>query len=447
MRLLSDTLTAAQKSMGNTLYKAVFTKTGETTQTYGCDTTNRILRMVHPEQEWSQKVDILVDNRDGNLTALDLTGYTCTASYGYNTSAGDEYSACAPLEVVSQQGVTSLGEDPSDLRTYFSAIGIFDMMAKDEAASDYSPSSSVTTTCKGFLKAIAEATLGCFAHCKAYTITFDSEDSLIDTFTPADSFKVSFKESRLSAFKKVLGWTRCKARIEDDGEIHVFDPTISGTTYNYEYNDAVTYHNFFEKSVRNRLVLPNRVYVSSHPDYTGQYTGNASDSTSYTALGRYENEYHRLRVISNAQCTAIATAILQHYQVGQEVGHGYAPLNCGQEVMDYVKITDSVAGDTRTGNIGYLKRDVSPGKFEFEFRFGNPELSGVSGLIPLSTPDTTNIYSEVVTLLGAYNALGEDMDSLIKLVNEIARRLVELENRESVPKWHVTERLIVPVVV
>lgn len=456
MRTLTATLTAAQKAMGQPLYKAVFTKSGQTTRTYGCDTTNRILNMSHPESEWSQSATILIDNRDGNLTSLDLTGYTCTISYGYTTSSGDEYSACAPLEVVAQRGDTIL-RPHGDLLTQFSAKGIFDFMAEDEASDDYSPEDINTDTIKTILTAIAQATLACFSHCKAYTITFDSEDTLIDSYAPADYFRVTFRESRLSAFKKALEYTKCKARIEDDGEIHVFEPTISGTSYDYEYNDAVTNHNFFEKSVRERLVIPNRVYVSSHPDHSPNYMSYAVDTTSYNALGRYQNEYHRLRLTGNTQATNIATAILQGHQIGQEKGHGYAPLNCGQEVMDYVKITDSVANDTRTGNIGYLKRKAGPRVFEFDFGFGELELSARRSLLPArgGVSDTTeSLRDAYYQLIDLYNRLEMDLDMTIENQKIIARNLELLWNaeiqvaiNEVMPKLHVTDQLIIPVII
>ena len=316
---------------------------------------------------------------DATLAALDLQGWTGTISYGYQdaTLSGDvwtltdEYSACAPLEVVAQNTDTVFSTQQTQLVTSFALGGVFNFMQADKASSKYALEWDDTRTVKTLLTAIAEKTLPPFDHCKVYTITFDSEDSLIDTYTPADYFYVSFGEDRLSAFRKLLKTTKCKARIEDDGEIHIFNPTISGTTYNYEYNDAVTNHNFFQKGVRERLVIPNKVIVSSAESHTTQYTGNAVDTPSYTALGRYITDEKHIRASSNAQCTAIATAMMQHLQVDAERGHGFAPMNCGQEVMDYIKMTDSVAGDNRTGNIGYLQRRYTPGKrFDMEFRFG-----------------------------------------------------------------------------
>ena len=67
--------------------------------------------------------------------------------------------------------------------------------------------------------------MACFSHCKAYTITFDSEDSLIDSYIPADYFYIAHGESRLSAIKKLIKTTGCKAIIKADGAVHIFVPT------------------------------------------------------------------------------------------------------------------------------------------------------------------------------------------------------------------------------
>lgn len=403
--------------------------------------------MIHPESEWSQAATIIVDNRDKNLTALDLTGYKATISYGYNTSAGDEYSACAPLIVMSQRDDTLFRQ--GDLQTIFRAKGIFDMMADDEADDNYFGKDDDNFTVRDFLIGVATGSGRpyCFNHCKLWAITFDSgyDDGIINDFKPADYFQVNFKESRLSAFKKLLAFTKCKARVEADYEIHIFQPTISGTTYDYEYNDAVTGHNFFEKSVRNRIVIPNRVYVSSHPDHQPVYRGNAIDVDSANALGRYIKEFHWMRLESNAQAAAIAAAKIQNYQIGQEKGHGYAPLNCGQEVIDYVKITDSAAGDTRVGNIGYLTRITGPEIFEFDFGFGALGLGGVENLASPLTGEVTGLADRVAIL--AYRLQNVEYWLNEAFINQqaIALRLEALWNRELVSKMHIEDQAIIPV--
>lgn len=432
MRTLTGNLETNQKSLERyPLCKLVLTKAGESTQTYNIDSsTNRLLALTHIEQEFSQIANVAV-NSDATLAALSLHGYTATISYGYNDGTnGDEYSAAAPLEVVAMKSDTMLNRSQAMLVTWFTCAGIFDMMEADKASAKYTQDSGNTDTVKTLLTAVANATLSPFSHCKNYTITFDSEDSLIDSYIPADFFYVAFNESRLTAFQKLIKTTKCKARIEADGNIHIFYPKITGSDwaastayvrgdyvqpttatgltyecttagtsdaseptwpttaggtvvdntvtwtardYDYEYNDAASNHNFFEKSTRQRLVIPTKWIVEEYSDYGSGYSGSAADSASETALGRSLPSHKYVRAASNAECTAIATALLQHDQVAAEKGHGEVPMNCGQEVMDYINITDSIASDSRAGNVGYLKRQYRAGQqFSMEIRFGRP---------------------------------------------------------------------------
>jgi len=205
--------------------KVAFTKSGQATKTYDISsTTNPIVSLDHVEQEWSQIAHIAILS-DTTLIALDLEGYTATISYGYyDATNGDEYSACAPLEVIAQKSDTILDEGGVRVTSYFTCAGIFDMMGTDKASEAYTQESTDTNTVKDLLAAIAEATLTPFTHCLAYTINFDAEDSIIDTYIPADMFQIGAGESRLSVFRKLIYTTNCKARIENDGQIHIFVP-------------------------------------------------------------------------------------------------------------------------------------------------------------------------------------------------------------------------------
>ncbi len=394
--------------MGDAKCKLVLTFS-TTTKTYDIDTTtNRILELSHKEQEWSQTAQVTVDNRDGNLTALTLEGYKGVISYGY----GANYSAAAPLTVIGQKGDSLQGERV----TTFSLAGLFDLWGEQEATQAYSPDEINTDTGKTILDAIASHSMTCFGSYPVHTITYDTgyDDSIINAFTPKDAFSVAKGESRLSAFKKALAYTKCKSRVENDAgtaTIHIFQPTITGETYDYEYNDAaaVTNHNFYDKSVRTRLVLPNKVTVRNHPDHDDSYTGSATDAASYAALGnQYYTKTIYLRTTGNAQCVLIATGVLLKYQLAAEKGHGNVPMNCGQEYCDYVKFTDSWAGDTRIGNVGYINRHYTPGNFKMELRFGTLEMLGLAGTALPKTITSRHIYEG----LGGYDALVDEVARL-----------------------------------
>ena len=436
---------------------------------------------------------------------------------------GDEYSASAPVTVIAQKADTVQG----DLVTTFSLAGLFNLWGEQEALEAYTPDDSNGDTVKDILDAIAAPSLDCFSGYPAHTITYDtnnSDDGIIDTFTPKDYFSIAKGESRLSAFKKALAYTKCKALVKNDSgtaTIHIFIPTISGNAwvastayivgdyvqpttptylfayrcttagtsyssdptwpttaggtvteqgsslvwtavaFDYEYNDAegLTYHDFFSKSVRTRLVLPNKVVVMNHPDHEDSYTGNATDAASYAALGnQYYTKTIYARPASNAQCTLMAKAALQRYQIAAEKGHGVAPLNCGQEVMDYVKITDSVASDLRIGNVGYIHRwysyrDRQPTRFGMEFRFGTLEVLGLAGTVPPKQtkitieepPSYQALIDQVASLIEDYNSLRDALIEVIGTANSIIEYLLAREMEQVIAKLHVTQQLIIPV--
>lgn len=140
---------------------------------------------------------------------------------------------------------------------------------------------------------------------------------------------------------------------------------------------------------------------------------------------------------------ALATAI----QNALNAMHGIAPLNCGQEVMDYVKITDSRADDTRVGNIGFLNRwytaySKQPTRFGFEFRFGRLLLPGLAGTMPPRTIEGTTLSIEA--LRDALYSLWDYVDSLQSNQAAIISYLIEREWDMEVSKLSVTLRLQIP---
>ncbi len=449
MRVLGATLTTAQKWMVGDPVNTLTLTFGDTTKTYGINTDNRIMNHNHVEQEWGQTAEITVDNADKTLTSLALEGYKGVLSYGWGSNSSD----CAPLTVIGQKTDSMRGI----LATTFSLAGLFNMWAEQFATEAYTPDDSNTDTVKTILDAIASHSMACFGSYPVHTITYDTgyDDSIINAFIPGDYFSVSKGESRLSAFKKALAYTKDKSRVENDAgtaTIHIFQHETS--SHDYEYNDAISAdnHNFFDKSVRTRLVLPNKVVVRNHPDHEDIYNGEAIDTDSYDALGgQYYTKTVYVRAASDAQCTLIATAVLLKYQLAAEKGHGFTYMNCGQEYCDFVKITDSRAGDTREGNIGYIKRTYNPDAedpFAMEFRFGTLEIIGLAGTVPPrqtlvikedEQTTTQQIIDQVASMIENANSMRDSMITVIEAVNFL------LERAEKVPKFHVTQQLIIPV--
>ena len=516
MITLSATLLTAQKSgRGNRLWKVVLSRTGQTTRGYRRE---RLKSINYTEEPSSQKVEIVLNNADKTLTSLDFEHYQVVFSAGFRTGvtrsawvantayaidavvrpttangyqyqcavagtshatteptwptsigitvtdgtvtwemdgdAGDEYIRRAPMRVRVQENHSGRSISKCILR----AIGIIDQMAEDKAKSEYRQESTDTNTVKTLITAIAGATLTPYTSYTAYTVVYDSEDSIIDTFIPKDYFSVSTNETRWDKIEELLAYTGCKARIGNDGKLHIFDPVTSGTTYNYEYKFNVTgEHNFYNKSIRLRFIKPNEEIVKSASEHETQYSGSATSATSYALAPKANTTYRRLP--SNALATSIAAAKIEQNELDDERGFLVTPMNVGQELWDYVKVTDSRQGDTRIGNIQYLR-------FNFELPEPGGRMTPPLTLLSFGKVSILSIMSNLATagfgmkeeiarlsdeqIMALFDAVDLALDELANRYNDLARwaedRYWFLINRETVFKWHVIQQLIIPVV-
>lgn len=335
-------------------------------------TFSRLLKLNYTTEPFSHLAKVVLDNSDNGLTSLDLKGYQVILNYGLLNEEGVEiYQPMPPLWCGGQQLESSEGR----LACVLELIGIPNLLAEDRASVKYMPLATDTKVVKTIIQDMFNGTMTAFNHCKTYTVTFGTMDSLMTTYIPKDSFRIYTNGSRLAALKKLLDYTKCVARFESDGAIHIFQPTISGTTYTYEYSLAEGYHTFWGKAYRKRLVIPNKIVVRSREDDTPQYTGSAVDTDSYTALGFYQTQFEETSLTSNAQATSIAEAILSKYQMWAEAGSGFVPMNLTAQLYDYVKITDArEQDDYRIGNVGRIVRTVDTTKkyteWSTNFSFG-----------------------------------------------------------------------------
>ncbi len=441
MRSLSGTLTTAQENMaGAAIWKIVLTRSGQTTRTYGVDTTDRCLSIRHTEEPFSQTAQVMIGNMDSNLTGLDLEGYKGVISKGYNTSAGDEYSAYSPLYVMSQQ----MDSWEGGLVALLSLGGIFNLMSEDHASDDYVLEDTNADTLKTILTSVIDASISVFNHCTAYTATYGTEDAIVDSYKPKDSFRIYYRESRTRVIQRLLAHCGMVARIEADGAVHLdkqivsqpadwaastayvvgdtikpttpndhiykcttagtsggseptWGTTIGGTTsdntvtwtlnYDYTYELVSGSHFFWQKSYRKRMVAPNKITVESFAEQTPAYTGNATaDSQSILEMA----DFRRMTLASNQEGTDIAQAIINKLEDGSERGNLYAPMNVGQEVHDLVRVVDKRDNDNvRIGNVLQIVSNCDIGwsgtsKYECWVRFGDPLLGSPANVIPPS---------------------------------------------------------------
>ena len=415
MKTLSTTLTDAQKKGGKPYLKVVMTFTGKTTYTF--EHPGRILTIEHDEEPYNETVRIVLHNADRYLTDIDLHGYKVVIGYGFKTSAGDEYANSNELSVMEQ----NYNSVPGHLTCELVCIGQRNQMAEDRAESAYIPT---TETTKALITGILGSTLAPYTDLPPYILSYDSEDTLLNTFTPKESFRILVNTNKQAALSRLLMYTKCVARPQNDGKIHIFLPTTTGAVYDYEYALTGDYHRFLNKSKRKRIVIPNHIKVSDY-DEPPTYSGEASDTESinnYRDIFQYEKFYS---LASNAQAEELAEAILARYQMNAQTASAIVPMNVGAEIYDYVKITDSREDDTAIGNIGYIHRRFSalPSK---EYPMGRYDMTiGFGGWLNMRRTlneldaDPTSPSDRTLDYLQVKNIVTEQIDFTDITIDEI----------------------------
>ncbi|KKN20836.1 hypothetical protein LCGC14_0931400 [marine sediment metagenome] len=311
-------------------------------------------------------------------------------------------------------------------------IGVPNLLGLDLAESELTLTEGDARTVQTLISAVANATLAPYTNYTNFTTTFDSLDGVVDGLLPKEAFRVPLNSSRLSRVKRLLSWTGEKMRVEDDEALHFFDPVISGAVFDYEYKLAVSgEHTLFNKELINRFVNPNKEVVSSHPSHTPQFTASATSATSFALFPQTHTTY--LRLTSTGIAASIAPAIIETYELDSEVGAVKVPMNVGQEVWDFIKVTDSRQNDTRTGNVRYLKRNVQvPGRggqlvFDMDIRFGksailpSPILVGTSGggvgRVGGGDTNIANLIEAVTSITFAIFNLDSTQTGIIEFLN------------------------------
>ena len=102
MRDISQNLLRGQRSrtiLGKHLRIQMVLTYGASTYTYR---VNKIKRLQHTDQPFSNKAQVLLEDTDKTIHGLDLEGYKAVLSYGLVTRSGEELVATAPLWVVGQ---------------------------------------------------------------------------------------------------------------------------------------------------------------------------------------------------------------------------------------------------------------------------------------------------------------------------------------------------------
>ncbi|KKK57506.1 hypothetical protein LCGC14_3053790, partial [marine sediment metagenome] len=278
------------------------------------------------------------------------------------------------------------------------------------------PVTAETLLVKGHLQALAGATMQGFTHTQSFTITFDApEETILDSITPGDSFRVGFRETRLSVFKKLMAYVKSVPLVKADEEIHIFNPTVSGAVFDYEYFlDVVDEHTYFTEGFRRRLVVPNLLKISSHPDSGTAVAGSADFSGLSTASDNSLldiRDFDRVRIASNQEGKDIADARIQKLEQAADKGYLISTINVGQEMYDYIKITDRRLSLNRQGNVGQIIERYKPGApnpWQMQLSLGTIP----TAIIPFSPGD----FQSAVVTTELYNKHLEEIQEFANLV-------------------------------
>ncbi|MCK5585510.1 hypothetical protein KAJ02_05510, partial [Candidatus Bipolaricaulota bacterium] len=256
----SATLKAALKETSLEPLVRVVLTLGATTYTYS---QSRVLSAEEMQEPYSHTADILLDNADGEFISKDLRGYQAVVGWGTVTSVGSEYCDSPPLRIIRQE----LMSDEGTLTCRLSCIGIPDQLTEDRASESYAPDAADTTVLQSMVNAVLSGSLSPYSHCASVPYQWDGTDALATGYKPRDGFRVYTNGSRLAAVRRLLEFTNCVMRAEEDGKLHFFPPTTTGTAYDHEFSLAAGSHAFFQKAGRQTLVIPNKVEVTTPEDY------------------------------------------------------------------------------------------------------------------------------------------------------------------------------------
>lgn len=145
--------------------------------------------------------------------------------------------------------------------------------------------------------------------------------------------------------------------------------------------------------------------------------------------------------------------MIERYELDAERGFATVPMNVGQELWDYVKVTDSRQGDTRIGNIQYLSSSVKiplgneAMTFSSALSFGKVSLLSIMSSL-ISAGGVGEVAARLTNeqILVLYDGLIDRLERLTNAHNSLVGRWNSFVTEGiTIKKLTVTEQMIIPV--
>lgn len=327
-RTLHADLTTAQQASTGTPYVRIWLPD----YSGGTDLSSYLISLDHIEQTFGGSATLIFTDADSWFISshipIDLRGERVDIGYGYNCAGDvDRYSEAAPLWIRNTRLISAEGQ----VLVQFDCFDIWQRLQMCRVMGDSAgaaPGWEKSTTIYDIIASLISGIT---------TLTKDSSDGVIDVFKPY--YLTEVNDPIAGIINDMMAMTKCGIRMRQDG-LHVFKlPETDTGAYAYDGT-----HTHFSNISDDELTWPNRVIVVDQYPTTAvlhTYEGAAIDSVSYAKLGFYVTRiYEAPGVESNDEANDIAETILSAIQREVSLGVFIAPMNCGAELFDFVKVVD-----------------------------------------------------------------------------------------------------------
>ena len=196
-------------------------------------------------------------------------------------------------------------------------------------------------------------------------------------------------------------------------------------------------HVFFQNVQQKTLTIPNTViYTNEEPGDSpvSRFEGTDNQAASVTALGAIRRIIIDEAVVSNAKGLTLATRAVNRWLRDVAQGEVLAPMHCGQEVWDLVRVEDTRSGQNYEGRVSHITRIWKPGSYNILVTMGGSEWASVA---PLSIPEPVTFTSEQIK--AAIGGVGPGFSSTV-----IAQPLSPALRRALQPPVSHPELLVAP---
>lgn len=372
------------------------------------DTTNRILAIVQEETPFGDTAEIILDNSDQYFSTRDLRGILINLRFGF----GSETSPVPSLYVHQQEDISLAGQ----LFTRLSCLGNWNKLAMQRIMGD--SISVVPKTLTDTVKEIIEARI--FDSMALVVNTSDGEQDIkvpnasyeIDTdrrtiirecngltgnllfMRGADMYMIEKNDSQqhritgtisgtfvagetveqavTGATGKFVYQTATYIVLEaETGTFTISANQLSGDTatlsnpsaidaHDYLYGPLSGAHTFYSSIHAQSLLTANRIIaVDALPDTAETnfaYSGEANDTDDQATFGVSTLIIEDPSISTDEEAATVAAARLLHIKNESVGGSLVAPMNCGQEIYDYVQVTDNRSGQTKSLRVSQIIR-------------------------------------------------------------------------------------------